>query len=226
MSNFTRRRRIIVALCSSPSLVVPVLTRAQAPFEPREGTNYTVLAIPQPAEGRSEIAVLDFFWYGCPHCFALLPELETWRKRLASDVLDRHVPVDFGDPRREPHTRIFCALQSLDRVEEMHVKVFGAIHTQGLRLLDRDEIADFMAGNGIARDKWLAAYDSFTVAGSVERMRLTTRAYGVDGVPTIAVDGRFLTSPAMAQGQPNGGVLVVVDYLLERVRHERGRSNA
>ncbi|HYA66108.1 MAG TPA: DsbA family protein, partial [Burkholderiaceae bacterium] len=116
---------------------------------------------------------------------------------------------------------IFYALQVLNRVDDMHVKVFEAFHQKHLRLLDRDEIADFMANNGIARDKWLAAYDSFTVAGLVNRARLMVQNYTIDGTPTLACDGRFLTSPSIASSHTNAGALAVMDYLVERVRRER-----
>ncbi len=226
MSFFARRRQILIGLCASPSLVSVPSVMAQAPTEPREGVDYKVLLNPQPTDPPGKIEVLDFFWYGCPHCFALLPDLEAWRKKLPSDVAYKHVAVDFGDPAREAHTRIFYTLQVLNRVDDLHVKVFEAYHDKRQRLLNRDEIADFMASNGISRDKWLAAYDSFSVAGAVNRARLTTQAYTIDGTPTLACDGRFLTAPSMVQSHTNSGTLAVMDYLLERVRRERARKKA
>jgi thiol:disulfide interchange protein DsbA len=215
-----RRRELLVSLCASPVLALAPAARAQGPIEAREGVDYTMVLHPQPTDAPGKILVLDFFWYGCPHCYAFLRDLEAWRLRQASDVLYRHLPVDFGDPRREPHTKIFCALQVLNRADDLHVKVFEAFHERHLRLLERDEIADFMAGNGIARDKWLAAYDSFTVAGLVSRARLTYQAYAIDGTPTLAVDGRFLTSPSIVQSHSSAGALAALDSLVERARRE------
>jgi len=223
MSSLYPRREFLIALGASPALLAAWPAPAQMSPVPKEGVDYLVLANPQPTESPDKIEVLDFFWYGCPHCYAFLSDEEAWRKRQAPDVLYKHVPVAF-DASREAHSKIFYALQVLDRVEDMHVKVFDAFHQRHLRLLDRNEIADFMASNGIAREKWLAAYDSFTVSGLVNRARLMTQAYTIDGTPTLACDGRFLTSPSIAQSHTNAGALAVLDYLVERVRRERARK--
>jgi thiol:disulfide interchange protein DsbA len=223
MSTSLRRRELAIALCASPALLLARPARAQAPYIPREGSDYLVVEHPQPTDTPGQIEVLDFFWYGCPHCYAFLPELEAWRKRQPADVAYRHSPVDFGDPGREPHTRIFYALQVLGRVDDMHVKVFEAFHVQHKRLVDATEIADFMAENGIPRDKWTAAYNSFSVANMVTRARATFRAYGIDGTPTLGIDGRFLAAPTLVSSQPNPAhtTMVVTDYLIDRVRRER-----
>lgn len=223
MSSFARRRQMLAALCASPSVLVAPWASAQTRSAPQEGTDYIVLVNPQPTDSPGKIEVIDFFWYGCPHCYAFLPELEAWRKRQGPDVAYKHVPVAFDVPR-EAHSRIFYALQVLGKVDEMHVKVFDAFHLRHLRLLDRGEIADFMASNGIDRDKWLAAYDSFSVVGMVNRARLTVQAYMVDGTPTLACDGRFVTSPSIVQSHTNSGALATLDFLIERVRQERSRK--
>ncbi len=219
MSIVRYRRNLLIALGTSPALLASRSLLAQAPLTPQEGSDYTVLANPQPTDAPGKVEVLDFFWYGCPHCYAFLPDLERWRKRQGADVAVRHIPVAF-DPHMEPHTKIFCTLQLLGRVEDLHVKVFDAYHIRRLRLLDREEIAGFMASNGIPREKWLATYDSFSVAGCVSRARLTTQAYTIDGTPTIAVDGRFLTSPSIVRSHSAAGALGVMDYLVDRVRRE------
>jgi protein dithiol oxidoreductase (disulfide-forming) len=219
MSESPRRRELLAALCASPALWLAPEGRAQAPSIPQEGSEFTVLSSPQPTDPPGKIEVLDFFWYGCPHCYAFLPELEAWRKRLASDVAFKHVPVTLN-PGTEAHTKIFYALQSLGKVDELHIKVFDALQIKRMRMLDTDEIADFMAANGIARDKWLAAFNSFSVAGGLNRARLTARAYLVDSTPTLACDGRFVTSPAMGHSYSPGGVLGVMDYLLDRARRD------
>jgi len=223
MSRLFRRRELLIAAIASPALLASRSVLAQVSGAPVEGSDYLVLANPQPTDSPGQIEVLDFFWYGCPHCYAFLPDLERWHKRQPSDVAYKHVPVSF-DASRDPHSKIFFALQILGRVEDMHTKVFDAYHRQHMRLLDRDEIADFMAANGIARDKWLAAYDSFSVAGAVNRARMTMQAYMIDGTPTLAVDGRFLTSPTIVRSHTNAGTLAVTDYLVDRVRVERKRA--
>jgi thiol:disulfide interchange protein DsbA len=223
MPTFVRRREFMIALCASPALLTAPAARAQAPFVPVEGTNYQIVLRPQPTDDPSKIEVLDFFWYGCPHCFAFLPDLQAWHSRQGPDIAYKHLPVDFGDPGREPHTRLFYTLQVLGRVEDLHTKVFEAFHVQHKRLVDPNEIADFMAANGIARDKWLATYNSFSIANMVSRARLTYQAYGIDGTPMLGIDGRFLTAPTMvtSQANPNRAAVATMDYVIERVRRER-----
>ena len=219
------RRDLIMALGAAPLLAArPAL--AQAPSVPAPEVDYTVLANPQRADTPGRIEVLDFFWYGCPHCYALLPDLESWRRRQPADVAYRHVPVDFGDPGREPHTRLFYALQSLGKVDDMHVKVFDAFHLRHQRLNDADSIAEFMVANGIARDKWLAAYNSFSVAGAVRRAFLQYQAYTIDGTPTLAVDGRFLTSPTIEHTHSHEGTINVLSYLVDQVRQEHAHRKS
>lgn len=219
------RREILAAICASPALLVAGASRGQGPTTPREGVDYTVLENPQPTSSPGKIEVLDFFWYGCPHCYDFLPSLEAWRKRQPADVAVKHVPVAF-DQGREPHSKIFYALQVLGKVDEMHVKVFDAIHKRHLRLLDGAEISDFMFANGIPREQWEAAYDSFTVASMVNAARMLFIAYTIDGTPTEAVDGRFLTSPSIVPSHTFADAIAVMDYLVDRVRKEHGRRRS
>jgi thiol:disulfide interchange protein DsbA len=225
MPSSTRRRELIIALSASP-LIAAGAAHAQAPSVPEASVDYNILANPQPTDAPGKIEVLDFFWYGCPHCYAFLPDLESWRKRQPADVDYHHVAVDFGDPNREVHTKLFYALQALNRVDEMHVKVFDAFHIKHLRLNDRDSIADFMAANGISRDKWLSAFDSFSVAGSVKRARMTCVNYTVDGTPTIAIDGRYLTSPSIEHTHTFPGTLGTMSYLVDHTRQERSHRKS
>jgi thiol:disulfide interchange protein DsbA len=224
MNTFSRRRLLVAGLTMPLAWASGHVAAASA--DPREGDEYQRLATPQPTYSAGQIEVLDFFWYGCPHCYHLLPAMEDWRlHHKQADVSLRHVPVDFGDPRREPHTQMYCALQVLDKVDELHVRVFDAMQRDHRRLNTETEIADFMAANGIARDKWLSTYRSFSVANMVSRARATYQAYGIDGTPTIAIDGRFLTSPTMAKNaaDANRSTIATLDFLIERVRRERRR---
>ena len=235
MSIPVRRRQVLLALCATPGLLLAEgllpAARAQSPFVPEAGTDFQMLPHPQPTDSAGRIEVLDFFWYGCPHCFHFLPDLEAWQKRQAADVAYKHLPVDFGDPGREPHTRLFYALQALGRLD-LHTKIFDAFHVAHAqrRLSDPAEMAEFLAqpGYDVPRDKFAAAYNSFTVANQVSRARTIYQAYGIDGTPTIGIDGRFLTSPSMVANRPNPNhaAIATMDFLVDRVRGERkGRKS-
>jgi thiol:disulfide interchange protein DsbA len=217
------RRHLLGTLAALPALgLLPAMaTRAQAPAAPREGTDYIALSTPQPTESPGKIEVEDFFWYGCSHCYQFLPHLEAWKKRLPADVAVRRVPVNFQDITL-PHTQIYYALLALGKAEDMHVKVFAAIHVQHKRLLEAAEIREFMVANGIDGKAWDATYNAFSVGMQARRASGIWRSYAIDGTPTLACDGRFLTSPSIVPSHDPDAALSVMNYLIERVRRERG----
>ncbi len=213
MSLSPGRREFLAAAAA-----LPVLAYA-ADKKPDAGIDYTEVRPPQPTETPGKIEVLEFFWYGCPHCAAFEPDLEAWRKRLPSDVAFRLSPVAFTDAQT-PHSKIYYTLEALGKVNQMHEKVYEEIVGKRHPLLKTDDIADFMAANGIDRKQWLDTYNSFSIATRAQRAAQVWRAYKVDGTPTIGVDGRYITSPAQASGRAE--CLRVVDFLINRIRAEKG----
>ena len=203
------RRQLVIA-----AAVTPLAVHAQA-RPPQAGQQYQVLKVPQPTESGNKIEVIDFFQYSCPHCFHFLPMLRDWKQKLAPDVAYRYMPVVFDD-RLIPHAKICFALIGLGKIEDMHAKVFNAIHVDRKRLLDTNEIADFMAANGIDRQKWLDMYNSFGVASQVSRSKQIWTAYEVDGTPSLGCDGKYLTSPAMVQSEVQ--CLEVMNFLIDKSR--------
>lgn len=215
------RRDLLIGLCWAS--LTPLAARAQGPSAPEPGVDYLVLDSPQPVETGNRIEVTEFFQYSCPHCFAFTPDLEGWRKRLPPDVAYVRVPVAF-DPSRQPHSQIYYALEALGRLEDMHDKVFNAIHVAHHHLLDPNEIADFMAENGIKRDQWLATYNSFSVVSQTNRALQIWQAYKIDGTPMLGIDGRYVTAPSMVRSHTRAGCIAVADYLIEKARHDRKRK--
>jgi protein dithiol oxidoreductase (disulfide-forming) len=210
----SQRRSFVAGLCCAP-----LVAAAQGVSVPQAGHDYQVLENPQPVETGDKIEVIEFFQYSCPHCFAFTPDLNAWRKHLAPDVVYTRVPVAF-DPSRQPHSRIYYALEALNRLDDMHDKVFNAYHVAGRHLLDPNEIADFMAANGIDRAQWLATYNSFTVMSRTNQAVQIWTSYKIDGTPALACDGKYLTSPSMVGSRQKS--LAVMDFLIERARRERG----
>ncbi|MDF3833504.1 thiol:disulfide interchange protein DsbA/DsbL [Cupriavidus basilensis] len=184
---------------------------------PTAGKEYQVLRAPQPVTP-GKIEVTEFFWYGCPHCFDFEPELEAWVSKQGKDVVFKRVPVAFRDDLL-PHTKIFYALEAVGKLDAMHAKVFNAIHVDRKRMLDPNEIADFMAKNGIDRKAFLDAYNSFSVTTSSQRANKIADAYKIDGVPTIVVQGKYETSPSIAGTK--GAAIQAMDYLVGQVRDKK-----
>ena len=201
---------------SAAALFAAPAARAQAPTTgPVEGRDFTVLAPAQPPIAPGKIEVLEFFSYACPHCSAFEPTIEAWAKTLPADVALRRVPVPFlMNYDNFQHT--YYALDTIGAVDAMQMKVFRAIHTDRLRLEKPEDIAAFVGKNGVDATKFMAAFKSFSVATSVSRAKKMTADYKVESVPLLAVAGRWVTSPALANGGPQS--LAVVDALVQRTR--------
>jgi thiol:disulfide interchange protein DsbA len=184
----------------------------------------------QPVEGRhfvrvnpaapvgapaGKIDVVEFFWYGCPHCNTLEPALEAWTKRLAPDVAFRRVPVGFTAVH-EAHQRLYYALEAMGQLEAMHRRVFAAIHQQSQRLeREADQLA-FLKAQGVDTTRFSDFARSFGVQTKMRQARQLSDAYKIDGVPTIGVHGRFYTAGSLTGS--NESALAVADFLIGRVR--------
>ena len=182
---------------------------------PVEGKDYIRLSQPQ-AVAPGKIEVVDFFWYGCPHCFAFEPSLDAWAKKLPTDVAFRRVPVSFRDEPFGTHARIFYALESLGQVDAMHRKVFSAIHNERAALAKPDEVSAFMTKNGLDGAKFLEVMNSFSVQTKARQAKQITDAYKIDGVPALGIQGRYYTSGSVAGS--NDRALAVADQLILRAR--------
>jgi protein dithiol oxidoreductase (disulfide-forming) len=182
---------------------------------PVEGTHYVKLNQPVQVPA-GKIEVIEFFWYGCPHCNAFEPALDAWQKRLPADVNFKRVPVAFRDEPFTAHQKIFYALETMGLIPAMHRKVFYAIHGERQRLDKPADIAAFMQKNGVDSAKFLEAYNSFGVQTKARQAKQLAEAYKIDGVPSIGVQGRYFTSGTLA-GSPEAA-LVVTDHLIQKVR--------
>ena len=191
---------------------------AQAQGGPVEGQHYVRLSTPAPVSLPSpdkKVDVVEFFWYGCPHCFALEPLLESWVRRLPADVAFRQVPVGFS-MQHQTHQKIYYALEELGQLPALHRRVFNAIHQQNLRLNSEADIVAFVAANGVDGEKFKAAFKSFSVATKCNRAKLLSDAYKIDGVPALGINGRFYTSGALAGSHERS--FAVADFLIQRAR--------
>lgn len=161
-----------------------------------------------------KVEVLEFFWYGCPHCYAFDPTISAWSKRLPEDVSFRRVHVPFFS---RPHQQMFYALQALGREDEQtRGVIFEAIQKQHKPMQQLDEMKDVLAQAKVDPQAFENAYNSFGVKTQMQRANKLTTAYAIDGVPTLAVNGRYTTSPSMAGS--NERAVVVLDELIKRER--------
>lgn len=193
---------------------------AQQPAESqkpiRADIEYRVIK-PQPLSVTSGIEVIDFFWYGCPHCHNLQPALERWISRKPADVTVRRIPAILRDSWA-PHARIYYTLEALGEVERLHQRVYYSYHVEDLALSKAEVVSDWAVRNGIARERWDEAYNSAAVQRKVDEAARLSRAYSIAGTPSLVVNGRYLTSSSMSESL--NGVIVILDGLIDKMRRE------
>lgn len=193
--------------------LVATAAHAQAP---RAGTDYVALGRPLATSAPAgKIEVIEFFWYGCPHCNRFEPMLDAWVRKLPADVSFRRVPVAFRD-EFVVHQRIYYAIEAMGKLDELHKKVFHAIHVERQRLDNVDAVADFMARNGQDRAKFVEVYNSFSVQTKTRQAKQLADGYKIDGVPALGVNGRFWTSGALSGSLERS--LQVADHLIGLAR--------
>jgi thiol:disulfide interchange protein DsbA len=206
-------------LAASAVLVTPKALLAQA-GAPVEGQHFVKLSTPASVSLPSpdkKVDVVEFFWYGCPHCNNFEPILDGWVKRLAPDVSFRRVHVGFG-AQHQIHQKLHYALEEMGVLPTMHRKVFAAMHSPSNRrqLISESEIKAFGTESGIDGAKLVETMKSFGVNTKAARARQLTDAYKIDGVPALGVQGRWYTSGSLAGSLER--MVAVTDFLIDRAR--------
>ena len=187
---------------------------------PQNGTEFSQTAQIIPTDNPSKIEVTELFWYGCPHCYALEPQLAAWVKALPKDVTFKRVP---GLPRPDwaPMAKAFYVMESLGLSEKLHSKLFEALHKQKA-FLPNDEKAtiDWITKeSGLDRKKVETEFNSFSLNTKLNQSAQIFRASGATGVPTLIIDGKYITSVTMAGG--NQEVFNVANYIIENIRKDK-----
>jgi len=189
----------------------------------RAGTNYTLLERAQPPKiGAGKIEVDELFWYGCGHCYALDPALESWQTNKPAFIEFVRIPVIWGPTHRQ-HAKLYYTIQALGRAD-LHAKIFDAIHRDGKPLAaQRDEDAramqlEFLKDHGVSEKDFNSAYDSMAVEVNVKRAQQLTQQYAVESVPLIIVNGKYSTGVGLA-----GGTSQLLSLINDLAASEKGR---
>ena len=182
------------------------------------GKDYTILSVSQPVATGKKIEVLEFFWYRCPHCAQLEPGLHAWLQKLPKDAQIRRIPAVFRDDWM-PGAKIYYALQDIGAADKLHTKVFDAYHLDNINLNDEAVLMGWVAKQGVDRTKFEAAYKSFSTQSRATQGGLLARAYNLSGVPSFAIDGKYVTSESMTGSEPR--LFEVIDQLIVMARKER-----
>ena len=207
----------IVALLALASLTVGASAQA---MEFEEGTHYVRLAVPVQTQDEARVEVAEVFSYACIHCKTFDPALENWRHNQGAHVQFRRVPAVFNQTW-SLFAQAFYSAQVLNVSDAVHTPIFQAIHEQGKDLRDPAAMALlFEAFAGVPRDEFEQVFTSFGVRSRLQQALALGKAYGVNGVPTLIVDGVFRTDGQMAGS--NAMMLQVVEYLVGQQAAARG----
>jgi thiol:disulfide interchange protein DsbA len=189
--------RFIQHLLAVATLSLMAATAGASPTAPVNGTDYRTLEKAQQTDSGKKVEVTEFFWYSCSHCNAFEPSLEAWVKKNADKIVFKRVPVIFRDSFI-PQQKLYYTIEALGLVDTMHVRIFRAIHTERQTLDTDKQILDFVSRQpGVDIKKFTETYNSFGVQTKVSRAAQLQAAYKVDGVPMVAVDGRYVTAPSI-----------------------------
>jgi len=207
------RNLILSAALVTASLFGMTAQAADVPLE--AGKTYVELATPVPVSEPGKIEVVELFWYGCPHCYAFEPTINPWVEKLPKDVNFKRIPAMFGGPW-DAHGQLFLTLEAMGVEHKVHNAVFDAIQKQGKRLTKPDEMADFVATQGVDKDKFLATFNSFAIQGQIKQAKELAQKYGVQGVPTMIVNGKYRFDLGTSGGPEQ--TLNVADQLIAKER--------
>ena len=220
------RRLICSTLCSTLLGFTGASAFAATPVN---GAEYMTLPTAQPTESGKKVEVTEFFAYYCPHCNVFEPLLASWVKKQGNNIVFKRVHVA-SDPRVAPQQRLYYTLEAMGLVEQYHTKVFDAIHKDHLKLQADDEVIDWAAKAGIDRAAFAGAYRSFGIPSKMRRAEGMMAAYKVDHWPMVAIDGKYTTSPSMAnknapenmtEVQQQEHALQVMDFLVAKAKAEK-----
>lgn len=205
-------------LMLSLSLLVftPLLATAQNYVE---GENYDLISPPVRTADPARIEVVEFFWYGCGHCYNFEPLITAWKKTLADDVDFQGSPAIWNKPM-ELHARAFYTAQVLGVFDTMHPALFQAMNVDHKKLANEDEIQALFVANGVAAEDFSKAFNSFGVSSQVKQAAARAKAAKITGTPALMVDGKYHVSTRKAGSQAD--MLKVSDFLIEKERAARG----
>ena len=208
---FARRSFVTTIFALGAALTVAMPSLAQT-----VGKDYTAISPAQPTEDAAKIEVLEFFSYGCPHCADFNPLLQAWVAKLPGDVVFRKVPITFGRAAWANIARLYYALKVTGDLDRLESDIFKAIHNDRINLFEEKSLLEWVAKKGVDQKKFAEAFNSFGVMSQVKRGDQMAQAYKIQGVPALAVDGKFLVG-----GKDFNEQLANADKLIAKARSEK-----
>ncbi|HFD11764.1 MAG TPA: thiol:disulfide interchange protein DsbA/DsbL [Crenotrichaceae bacterium] len=205
-----QKRLVFIFLCVI-SLSIHALESQEINIEKGEG--YETIDPPQPTDDPGKVEVIEFFWYGCPHCYRFEPILQKWLKTRPDYVNYIPQPTAFNATWAK-HARAYYTAEALGVIDKMHEDFFTAIQIDKKRLDKEDVLADFFAAHGVKKEDFTNTYSSFLVEAKTRQAEAAPGRYGVTGVPAVVINGKYRVSGTTAKNYDN--MIKVMDYLIAK----------
>ena len=209
------KMRLILSFFALIALSLSSLVLSEQKFE--EDLHYFSVIPAQPGGEGDSVQITEFFLYTCPHCYQLEPHIESWLKRKPETVDFDRVPAMFDRESILMQGKTYYALRLMGVADQLHEKIFAAIHDKGESFNNQQEMEAFLAEQGVDLDAYRKAMKSFAVQTQARRARILAERYDVLAVPSIIVDGKY-----RAAGLSGDAMMELTDYLIEKVKVERG----
>jgi thiol:disulfide interchange protein DsbA len=208
---FARRSFVsaIFALGASLTVAMPALAQTA-------GKDYTPISPVQPTDDAGKVEVLEFFSYGCPHCSDFNPLVTAWAAKLPADVVFKKVPITFGRAAWANISKLYFTLEITGDLARLEADVFKAIHQERVNLFDERTLTEWVTKKGVDAKKFSDTFNSFGVMSKVKRADQQAQAYKIQGVPALAVDGKY-----MVGGKDFNEQLAIADKLIAKARSEK-----
>lgn len=219
--------RFLKFILAAVTLSAVALTASASPTDPKLGAEYKVLPTPQPVDTGKKVEVIEFFDYACPHCAGFDAPLNAWVKKQGDNIVFKRVHIG-RQGSDQPQEKMFYTLQAMGVLTpELHAKAFNEIHVNHNRLNRDEQVFDFVAKQGVDKQKFIDTYRGFGVAGHLRKAMSMMDAYNVEFWPYLVVDGKYITAPSMADAnaaseeQLNQAATQVLDVLVAKAKAEK-----
>jgi thiol:disulfide interchange protein DsbA len=221
------QNKLLAAVASTVAAATSSTSAAAAATQWQDGVNYTRVVPAQPTNvPAGQVEVLEFFWYACPHCYALEPNVAAWLKSKPAYVTFTRVPVEWNEGHRSL-ARLYYTLEGMGKLNDVHSEVFKEIQVNGDPLIGADpnntaaaervQLA-FIKKLGLSETDFGKAYHDMNVETAMQRADQLGQRYRVSGVPTFVVNGKYVTDVTMAGG-PDRVISLVNDLATQEHKH-------
>jgi thiol:disulfide interchange protein DsbA len=206
--------KLLAGFLLSLTIIAPAL--AAVPLRFQEGVDYELVSPAQPTANPAKVEVIEVFWYGCPHCYRFQPYINAWARTKPDNVDYIRLPAVLNE-NWAIHAQAYYTEEALGVTDKIHADLFDAIHRDKRRLDSEKSLMDFFVAHGVSEDQFRNTFHSFAVDSKVQRARQMTQRYGIDGTPTVIINGKYRTGPGMTQSYER--LIDVMNFLIAQESH-------